>query len=66
MSAPSIDTRMLEALTRASSIELYQLSAAIERLMADPRRIVQIRKDLHLVRRSGSSMRAMARYAPAW
>jgi hypothetical protein len=38
----------LEALTHASSIELYQLSAALDRLMLDPRRIVQIRKDLHL------------------
>ncbi len=50
MSSPSIDARLLEALTRASSIELYELSAALDRLMADPRRIVQVRKDLHLGR----------------
>ena len=48
MSSPSIDARLLEALTHASSIELYELSAALDRLMADPRRIVQVRKDLHL------------------
>ena len=48
MSAPSIDARVLEALQQASSLELYQLSTVIERLLADPRRILAVRKDLHL------------------
>lgn len=48
MSAPSIDARVLEALQQASSLELYQLSTVIERLLADPRRIIAVRKDLHL------------------
>ncbi|WP_235578177.1 hypothetical protein [Pseudorhodoferax sp. Leaf267] len=32
----------------ATSAELYQLSWVIEQLMADPRRIVQARQQLHL------------------
>ena len=35
MSAPSIDARVLEALQQASSLELFQLSTVIERLLAD-------------------------------
>lgn len=48
MSAQGIDARLLEVLNRASSLELFQLNAVIERMLADPRRILQIRKDLHL------------------
>ena len=48
MRAPAIDARVLEALQQASSLELYQLSTVIERLLADPRRILAVRKDLHL------------------
>ena len=48
MSAPGIDARVFEALQQASSLELYQLSTVIERLLADPRRIIAVRKDLHL------------------
>jgi hypothetical protein len=48
VSAPGIDARLLELLGRASSLELFQLNAVIERMLADPRRIVQVRKDLHL------------------
>ena len=48
MSAPGVDPRLLEALGRASSLELFQLNSVIERMLADPKRIVQIRKDLHL------------------
>lgn len=48
MRAPSIDPRLREVLGRASSMELFQLNSVIERMLADPRRIVQIRKDLHL------------------
>jgi len=45
---PGIDARLLEVLNRASSLELFQLNAVIERMLADPKRIVQVRKDLHL------------------
>lgn len=43
-----LDPRVLDALQRATSLELFQLSAVIERLLADPKRIVQVRRDLHL------------------
>src|SRR5690606_32661012 len=39
---------LIEALNNATSLELYQLAALVERLMTDPRRIVAVRKDLHL------------------
>lgn len=39
--------KLIEDLPMASSAELYQLSWAIERLLADPRRIVQLRSQLH-------------------
>jgi hypothetical protein len=42
------DAALVETMNRATSLELYQLSALLERLMTDPRRIVAIRKDLHL------------------
>lgn len=48
MSTPGIDPRVLDALQRASSLELFQLSAVIDRLLGDPKRVVQIRRDLHL------------------
>lgn len=48
MSTPGVDPRLLEVLGRATSLELFQLNSVIERMLADPKRIVQIRKDLHL------------------
>lgn len=45
---PMQDAALIDALNRATSLELYQMGALIERLMTDPRRIVAIRKDLHL------------------
>ena len=45
---PMQDKALIDALNHASSLELYQLAALVERLMTDPRRIVAIRKDLHL------------------
>ena len=39
--------KLIEDLPMASSAELYQLSWVIEQLLADPRRIVQARADLH-------------------
>ena len=39
--------KLIEELPMASSAELYQLSWVIEQLLADPRRIVQARGELH-------------------
>jgi hypothetical protein len=39
--------KLIEDLPMATSAELYQLSWAIDRLLADPRRIVQARGQLH-------------------
>lgn len=49
------DTKLIEALSNASSLELYELSRIIDRLLADPRRIVAIRNKLNL----GKSVRFM-------
>lgn len=38
----------LEALRHSSNLQLFQLNSAIERMLADLRRIVQVHKDLHL------------------
>ena len=43
-----VDPKLIDALNRASSLELFQLSAIIERLLADPRRILQVRVNMHL------------------
>lgn len=48
MSDAGIDPKLLELLNRASSLELFQLSTVIERLLADPRRILQVRVNMHL------------------
>lgn len=45
---PMHDAALIESLNRATSLQLYQLAALIERLVTDPRRIVAIRRDLHL------------------
>ena len=42
-----MDPRLLDALRLASSLELYELSVAINRMLADPRRILDIRQHLH-------------------
>jgi hypothetical protein len=39
--------KLIEDLPMASSAELYQLSWVIDQLLADPRRIVQARSELH-------------------
>ena len=39
--------KLIEELPMATSAELYQLSWVIEQLLADPRRIVQVRGQLH-------------------
>jgi len=45
---PMQDATLIEALNNATSLELYQLAALVERLLSDPRRIVAIRQALHL------------------
>lgn len=40
--------KLIEELPMATSAELYQLNWVIEQLLADPRRIVQARAQLHL------------------
>lgn len=42
------DPKLIDALNRASSLELFQLSTIIERMLADPRRIIAIRANMHL------------------
>jgi hypothetical protein len=43
-----IDSRLLQALQQASNLQLFQLNALIEQMLADPRRILAVRKELHL------------------
>lgn len=42
------DPKLLDALSRASSLELFQLQTIIERMLADPRRIIAVRVNMHL------------------
>lgn len=44
----SADPKLLDALSRASSLELFQLQAIIERMLADPKRIIAVRTNMHL------------------
>lgn len=46
--AAMTDPKLIEALSNASSLELFELSAIIDRLLADPRRIVVVRNNLHI------------------
>lgn len=48
MNDPGIDPRLLEVLQHASNLQLFQLNSVVERMLADPKRIVQVRKDLHM------------------
>jgi hypothetical protein len=43
-----IDPKLIDALNRASSLELFQLSTIVERMLADPRRIIAVRVNMHL------------------
>lgn len=45
---PMQDAALIDALNHASSLELYQLAGLVDRLLSDPKRIVAIRKLLHL------------------
>ena len=42
------DPKLLDALSRASSLELFQLQAIIDRMLADPKRIIAVRTNMHL------------------
>ena len=42
------DPKLIDALNRATSLELFQLSTIIERLLADPRRIIAVRTNMNL------------------
>jgi hypothetical protein len=48
VNAPTIDPPMLDALEGASSLQLYQLKAIIDGMLADPRRGLAARASLHL------------------
>lgn len=48
LSMQGADPKLVDALSRASSLELFQLSTIIERMLADPRRIVAVRRNMHL------------------
>lgn len=42
------DPKLLDALSRASSLELFQLQTIIERMLAHPKRIIAVRVNMHL------------------
>ena len=48
MNSQATDPRMVEALESATSLQLYQLKAIIEGMLADPRRGIAARASLHL------------------
>ena len=48
MNSQGTDPKLIDALNRASSLELFQLSTIIERLLADPRRIIAVRTNMNL------------------
>ena len=48
LSMQGADPKLIDALSRASSLELFQLSTIIERMLADPRRIIAVRANMHL------------------
>lgn len=42
-----MDTRLLDALRQAPSIELYKLQLAIDQMLTDPARVLAVRRHLH-------------------
>jgi hypothetical protein len=48
VNSQGIDPKLIDALNRASGLELFQLSAIVERMLADPRRIIAVRVNMHL------------------
>jgi len=43
-----LDSRLLDALHNAPSLDLYELSLALNQMLSDPRRILEVRRPLHL------------------
>lgn len=43
-----MDSRLLDVLRNAQSLDLYELSLAINQLLTDPKRILEVRRHLHL------------------
>ena len=43
-----MDTRLIDALRIAPSIDLYQLSLAVSQMLSDQQRILEVRRHLHL------------------
>ena len=48
MNSQGIDPRLIDTLNQASSLELFQLNTLIERMLADPRRIIAVRTNMHM------------------
>ena len=48
MSLQGTDPKLIDALNNATSLQLFQLSTIIERLLADPRRIIAVRTNMNL------------------
>jgi hypothetical protein len=48
LNSQGIDPKLIDALNRASGLELFQLSTIVERMLADPRRIIAVRVNMHL------------------
>ncbi len=44
----AMDNRLLDALRNAPSLDLYELSLAINQMMTDPKRILDVRRHVHL------------------
>jgi hypothetical protein len=43
-----MDSRLLDALRNAPSLDLYELSLALNQMLADPRCVLDVRRHLHL------------------
>ncbi len=48
MTPQGIDPKLIDALNRASGLELFQLSTIVQRMLADPRRIIAVRTNMHM------------------
>jgi hypothetical protein len=42
------ERRLVDALGQASSLQLYRLQAILRRMLTDPKRVIEIRRQLHL------------------
>ncbi|MCR6480859.1 hypothetical protein NU688_32210 [Variovorax sp. ZS18.2.2] len=48
MNSQGPDAKLIDALNQASSLQLFQLSAIIDRMLADPRRVIAVRTHMNL------------------